>query len=95
MSKPRKLGMKTTYIPNAKADMRHRKKVYQRGRERTGLQREQVVVQMERQIKKHSQNFEREFRRGVPNEQLYDIMEKISHYKAAAEALRKVGGFGA
>ena len=48
MSKPRKLGIKTTYIPNAKADMRHNKKVYQRGRERTGLQREQVVVQTER-----------------------------------------------
>ena len=50
---------------------------------------------MERQIKKHSQNFEREFRRGVPKEQLYNIMEKISHYKAAADALRKVGGFNA
>ena len=37
MSKPRKLGMKTTYIPNAKADMRHHKKVYQRGRERAFL----------------------------------------------------------
>ena len=32
MSKPRKLGMKTTYIPNAKADMRRHKKAYQRGR---------------------------------------------------------------
>lgn len=37
MGKPRKLGMKTTYIPNAKADMRHHKKVYQRGRERVFL----------------------------------------------------------
>ena len=34
MSKPRKLGMKSTYIPNAKADMRLHKKVYQRGREK-------------------------------------------------------------
>lgn len=34
MSKPRKLGMKTTYIPNAKADMRRHKKVYQRSREK-------------------------------------------------------------
>ena len=50
---------------------------------------------MEKQVQKHSQNFEREFKRGVPNEQLYDIMAKISHYKAAAEALRKVGGFNA
>ena len=45
---------------------------------------------MEKQVQKHSRNFEREFRRGVPNEQLYDIMEKINHYKQAAEALRKV-----
>lgn len=37
MSKPRKLGMKTTYVPNAKADMRHHKKVYQRGREKAFL----------------------------------------------------------
>lgn len=42
MSKPRKLGMKSTYIPNAKADMRRHKKVYQRGREKTFcFQREQ------------------------------------------------------
>ena len=34
MSKPRKLGTKTAYIPNAKADMRRHKKVYQRGREK-------------------------------------------------------------
>ncbi len=34
MSKPRKLGMKSTYIPNAKADMRRRKKVYQHPREK-------------------------------------------------------------
>lgn len=33
MAKPRKYGMFTTHIPNAKADMRFRKKVYQRGRE--------------------------------------------------------------
>ncbi len=34
MSKPRKLGIKSTYIPNAKADMRRNKKAYQRGREK-------------------------------------------------------------
>lgn len=34
MSKPKMYGMKTGYIPNAKADMRHHKKVYQRGREK-------------------------------------------------------------
>ena len=34
MSKAKMYGMKSPYIPNAKADMRHRKKVYQRGREK-------------------------------------------------------------
>ena len=34
MSKAKMYGMKTGYVPNAKADMRHRKKVYQRGREK-------------------------------------------------------------
>lgn len=33
MSKPKMYGKKTGYVPNAKADMRHHKKVYQRGRE--------------------------------------------------------------
>lgn len=37
MSKPRKLGIKSTYSPNAKADMRRHKKVYQRGREKAFL----------------------------------------------------------
>lgn len=50
MSKPRKLGIKSTYIPNAKADMRRHKKVYQRGREKAFLntreqQREKVEDQ--------------------------------------------------
>ena len=48
MSKPRKLGMKTTYIPNAKADMRRNKKVYQHGREKAFLKaREQRVKETE------------------------------------------------
>ena len=34
MSKPKMYGAKNGYVPNAKADMRHRKKVYQRGREK-------------------------------------------------------------
>ena len=37
MSKPKKLGMKTSFIPNSKADMRYHKKTYQRGRERVFL----------------------------------------------------------
>lgn len=33
MSKARIYGMKSSFVPNSKADMRHRKKIYQRGRE--------------------------------------------------------------
>jgi hypothetical protein len=34
MSKPRIYGKQSAYIPNAKADMRRCKKIYQRGREK-------------------------------------------------------------
>lgn len=47
MSKQRKIGIKSTYIPNSKADMRHRKKVYQRGREKTFRQQEIQAKQSE------------------------------------------------
>ena len=33
MSKPRVYGMPGSYTPNSRMDMRHKKKVYQRGRE--------------------------------------------------------------
>ena len=33
MSKAKKIGHRWPYIPNAKADMRFRKNIYQRGRE--------------------------------------------------------------
>lgn len=36
MSKARMYGKQGGYVPNAKADMRQRKKVYQRGREISG-----------------------------------------------------------
>lgn len=44
MGKPKKLGMNTTYVPNAKADMRHHKKVYQRGREKTLRDQDEKVM---------------------------------------------------
>lgn len=47
MSKPKMYGMKTGYVPNAKADMRHRKKVYQRGREKPMI-RSQIEGQVVR-----------------------------------------------
>lgn len=45
MSKPKMYGAKTGYVPNAKADMRHRKKVYQRGREKPTIIREDQKVE--------------------------------------------------
>lgn len=47
MSKARLLGMKTSYIPNSKADMRFKKKVYQRGREISG--KAQIAAQERRE----------------------------------------------
>jgi hypothetical protein len=51
MSKPKMYGMNTGYIPNAKADMRHRKKVYQRGREKSMIIREDQKVEQGKEVK--------------------------------------------
>ena len=37
MSKPKMYGAYACYVPNARADMRHRKKVYQRGKEKAKI----------------------------------------------------------
>lgn len=46
MSKARMLGIKSSYIPNAKADMRFKRNLYQRGREIT--EREPVETRAQR-----------------------------------------------
>lgn len=51
MSKPKMYGEKTGYVPNAKADMRHHKKVYQRQREKAFRDNDETVI-AERQTKK-------------------------------------------
>ena len=51
MGKPKMYGMKTGYVPNAKADMRHHKTVYQRQREKTFRDNDERVM-AERQAKK-------------------------------------------
>lgn len=51
MSKPKMYGMKTGYVPNAKADMRHHKKVYQRGLEKVSRDNDELII-AERQAKK-------------------------------------------
>ena len=47
---------------------------------------------MTKQLHKHSLNYIREFTRGVPDEVLNNIMNKMLYYASAVEALRKVGG---
>ena len=51
MSKPKMFGAKTGYVPNAKADMRHHKKVYQRQREKAFRDNDERVM-AERQARK-------------------------------------------
>lgn len=47
---------------------------------------------MEKQLRRHLRNFERESKRGVPTEMLDAILRKASYYDAAVEALRKESG---
>ena len=51
MSKPKMFGAKTGYVPNAKADMRHHKTVYQRQREKVSRDNDETVM-ADRQAKK-------------------------------------------
>lgn len=53
-----------------------------------------AVEYMEKQLRKNSQNYAREFFRDAPEEVLNNIMEKMLYYAAAAEALEKVNGIG-
>lgn len=46
---------------------------------------------MERQLNKNRMNLVRETDRGAPEEVLCNIREKIKHYGAAVEALKKGG----
>ena len=46
---------------------------------------------MEKQVLKHSRNYECQTLRKAPKELLRNIEKKISYYKAAVEALKKVG----
>ena len=46
---------------------------------------------MEKQLNKHVLNYEREYARGVPQEMIDNILNKISYYHAAVNALKKVG----
>lgn len=53
MSKARMYGMKSSFIPNARADMRFNKKLYQRGREYT--EKHDVVMAGKRERKQAEQ----------------------------------------
>ena len=43
---------------------------------------------MEKQVQKHSLNYDREYRRGASEDVLYNIACKISYYEDAVEALK-------
>lgn len=45
---------------------------------------------MKRQVSKHTANYEREKRRGVPGEVLENIKRKIGYYDEAIKALENV-----
>lgn len=45
---------------------------------------------MKRQLEKHRLNYEREAARGVPEEVLHNIEQKIQHYEEAVAALEKM-----
>lgn len=47
MSKARLYGMPGSYTPNSKMDMRHRQKVYQRGREIAERDQEEIRARKE------------------------------------------------
>lgn len=51
MGKARLYGMTSAYTPNSKADMRHRKKVYQRGREIAERDPTQISAKRQRKQK--------------------------------------------
>ena len=47
---------------------------------------------MEKQLQKHRRNYEFRSVGGTPEKMLNDILEKIRHYEAAVEALKREGG---
>lgn len=49
-----------------------------------------TIEYMEKQVKKHRLNYEKESNRGVPQEMLENIKLKIKYYEDAVDALKKV-----
>ena len=47
-----------------------------------------AIEYMEKQLKKHRLDYERETARGVPEEILHNIENKIGYYEAAIKALK-------
>ena len=47
-----------------------------------------AIEYMTKQLKKHRLNYEREKKRGVPEEMLRNIEAKIGYYSEAVEALK-------
>ena len=51
----------------------------------------EALEYMEKQLQKHSHNYVLGTKRGVPKEDLDNILLKIRYYAEAVEALKKVG----
>ena len=64
--------------------------VYADGEKQSGCRGELMTAleYMEKQVKKNTINFEREFKRGAPEEVLCNIALKIHYYEEAVEALK-------
>ena len=50
-----------------------------------------AIEYMEKQLKKHLIDYEREIVRGVPEEVIHNIENKIGYYEAAIKALKGEG----
>lgn len=52
MSKPRLYGMKTAYIPNAKADARYKKKFHEKGKAYAESDEERAQRRWDKEVKR-------------------------------------------
>ena len=49
-----------------------------------------TIEYFEKQLQKHRKNYEREVLRNAPTETIMGIINKISYYEQAVEALKKM-----
>ena len=59
-----------------------------------GKEKMTAIEFMEKQLKKHLIDYEREIVRGVPEEVIHNIENKIGYYEAAIKSLKGKGNEG-